>query len=150
MFNAKEKNKKIINKKENNKKIIQKSIEKIEKNAEENNIIQENKLLKESIPSHINSFTFFPVKNENYLSENLDINNNLIKIEKTTINSSNNLKILNESIKEYNVMLEEALILQRKIKEELVNYFSSIVKIVYQNANLLVYGSSLYTIFINI
>ena len=40
LFDAKEKNKKIKNKKENNKKIIKESNEKIEKNAEENNIIQ--------------------------------------------------------------------------------------------------------------
>ena len=146
LFDAKEKNKKIKNKKENNKKIIKESNEKIEKNAEENNIIQENKIKKEPIPSHINSFTFLPVKNENNITENLDINNDIIKIEKTTINSSKNFKILNESIIEFNNILEEALIIQRKIKDELVNYFSLIVKIVYQNANLLIYGSSLYNL----
>ena len=146
LFDAKEKNKKIKNKKEKNKKIIKESNEKIEKNAEENNIIQENKIKKEPIPSHINSFTFLPVKNENNLTENLDINNDIIKIEKTTINSSKNFKVLNESIIEFNNILEEALIIQRKIKDELVNYFSLIVKIVYQNANLLIYGSSLYNL----
>ena len=48
------------------------------------------------------------------------------------------------------IKLEEALIIQRKIKAELVNYFSSIVKIVYKDADLLVYGSSLYNLDIDI
>ena len=58
------------------------------------------------------------MKNENNLTENLDINNDIIKIEKTTINSSKNFKVLNESIIEFNNILEEALIIQRKIKDE--------------------------------
>ena len=146
LFKAMEKNKKTKDKKENNKKIIQESIEKIEKNAEETNIIKDNKLLKESTPSHINSFTFFPIKNESNLNENLDIKNSFFNADKKAINTFDNFKILNYSIKEYNEALEEFLIIQRKIKEELVNYLSSIVKIVYQDANLLIYGSSLYNL----
>ena len=62
------------------------------------------------------------------------------------IKTSNIFKILHKNIKEYYNKLEEALIIQRKIKDELINYFSSIIKIVYPNSELLVYGSSLYNL----
>ena len=62
------------------------------------------------------------------------------------IKTSNIFKILHKNIEEYYNKLEEALIIQRKIKYELINYFSSIIKIVYPNSELLVYGSSLYII----
>ena len=151
LFSAIEKNKKMKKNKEYNKKINQlESFEKIEKNAEETNIIKDNKLCKDTIPSHTNSISFFPENNENDINENNAINDNFIKISKNQMNISNNFKILHDSIKEYNDKLEEALIIQRKIKAELVNYFSSIVKIVYKDADLLVYGSSLYNLDIDI
>ena len=156
LFDATEKSKKKKKNKENDIKININKLnpnenkEIIERNAEENNIIK----LKESIPLHINSLTFNSIKNENKKEENIIINNkDFIKQEKIFLydDKDKNLsckyfKILHISIEEYFNNLEEALIIQRKIKTELVNYFSSIIKIVYKNSELLVYGSSLYNL----
>ena len=156
LFDATEKSKKKKKNKENDLKININKLnpnenkEIIERNAEENNIIK----LKESIPLHINSLTFNSIKNENKKEENININNkDFIKQEKIFLydDKDKNLsckyfKILHVSIEEYSNNLEEALIIQRKIKTELVNYFSSIIKIVYKNSELLVYGSSLYNL----
>ena len=155
LFDATEKSKKKKKNKENDIKINENKLspnenkEIIEKNAEGNNINEFNKL-KETIPLHINSMTFNSIKNENKKIIN---NNNVIKQEnlflyekKDKNKLSKYFKILHVSIEEYYNTLEEFLIIQRKIKAELVNYFSSIIKIVYQNSELLVYGSSLYNL----
>ena len=63
------------------------------------------------------------------------INNNLI------IPSSEKL---NKSIQEFYDDLEEALIIQRKIKNEIEKYLSSIIKDLFPDSNILIYGSSLY------
>ena len=129
------------------------NIEKFEKNSEERkfNEIQKSK---QTIPLHINSITFNSTKNEEIKKDNIIINNdNSIKPETIILNknhdlikTSNIFKILHKNIEEYYNKLEEALIIQRKIKDELINYFSSIIKIVYPNSELLVYGSSLYNL----
>ena len=129
------------------------NLEKFEKNNEESkfNEIQKSK---QTIPLHINSLTFNSTKNEEIKKDNIIINNDdSIKPETIILNknhdiikTSNIFKILHKNIEEYYNKLEEALIIQRKIKDELINYFSPIIKIVYPNSELLVYGSSLYNL----
>ena len=120
--------------------------EKIETNEEEKNNSRNNKY-KESIPSHINSITFTSIKDETPNKEVPTIKENSILLNgQNNINGYPNVKKLHTSIIEYYNILEEALIIQRKIKTEVVNYFSNIIKNVYPNSSLYVYGSSLYNL----
>ena len=153
----KKKNKQILetNKNESKEETIIKneSNEKIAKNIEKNHINDFNKL-KNTIPLHINSITFNSTKKEENKNDNITINNNnSIKKEKIfldknedEINSSQTFLILHQSIKEYYNILEDALKIQRKIKTELINYFSSLIKTIYPNSEIFVYGSSLYNL----
>ena len=129
------------------------STEKIEKNAEENNILNMNQInkLKETITSHIDSLSFISTnssKKSNSTNNNSFVNHgeNLCYDDQYQLMTSQKFKLLNNNILEYYNILEEALVIQRKIKLELVNYFSSIIKIVYKNSNILIYGSSLYNL----
>ena len=131
------------------------SAEKIEKNAEENNILNMNQInkLKETITSHIDSLSFISTNSESSKKSNATNNNsffnhgeNLCYDDQYQLMTSQKFKLLNNNILEYYNILEEALVIQRKIKLELVNYFSSIIKIVYKNSNILIYGSSLYNL----
>ena len=131
------------------------SAEKIEKNAEENNILNMNQInkLKETITSHIDSLSFISKNSESSKKSNSTNNNsfinhgeNLCYDDQYQLMTSQKFKLLNNNILEYYNILEEALVIQRKIKLELVNYFSSIIKIVYKNSNILIYGSSLYNL----
>ena len=122
-----------------------------------NKIKETNEKIKKSqnepIISHINSFSFNPLKNKKKENNKIIINNNFINI-----NFQNNYCIvnpnitpifvnkLNNSIQEYYNDLEEALSIQRIIKTEITNYLLSIIKTVFPDSNLLIYGSSLYNL----
>mgnify|MGYP003571313483 CR=1 FL=1 len=118
-------------------------------NKEENkhsNINNNNKI---SIPSHINSITFSSSKpDEIKNNKNVIIfNNNIINIQNNIIFQENIFmlnKKLHNNIIEYNTDLEEALVIQRKIKEEITNYFSSLINELFKDSTLSAYGSSLY------
>ena len=118
-------------------------------NKEENkhsNINNNNKI---SIPSHINSITFSSSKpDEIKNNKNVIIfNNNIINIQNNIIFQENIFmlnKKLHNNIIEYNTDLEEALVIQRKIKEEITNYFSSLINKLFKDSTLSAYGSSLY------
>ena len=118
-----------------------------------------NNKAKESVISHINSLSFIPIqiKDKDDKKENIIINNNIINInfqynyinQKNIFIINNNpitpfLGKLNKSIQEFNDDLEKALIIQRKIKKEIEKYLSSIIKDIFIDSNLLIYGSSLY------
>ena len=140
-------------KKVNNKNSVNYQKESIElnicNNKEENknsNINNNNKI---SIPSHINSITFSSSKpDEIKNNKNVIIfNNNIINIQNNIIFQENIFmlnKKLHNNIIEYNIDLEEALIIQRKIKEEITNYFSSLINKLFKDSTLSAYGSSLY------
>ena len=109
--------------------------------------------LKETITSHIDSLSFISKNSESSKKSNSTNNNsfvnhgeNLCYDDQYQLMTSQKFKLLNNNILEYYNILEEALVIQRKIKLELVNYFSSIIKIVYKNSNILIYGSSLYNL----
>ena len=109
--------------------------------------------LKETITSHIDSLSFISTNSESSKKSNATNNNsfvnhgeNLCYDDQYQLMTSQKFKLLNNNILEYYNILEEALVIQRKIKLELVNYFSSIIKIVYKNSNILIYGSSLYNL----
>ena len=128
------------------------NIEKIEKTSEESSI-NEIKKEKDSIPLHINSITFSSTTDKSENEENTFIINNIVNQENfISDKSQNNIKIshhfqqLHNNIEEYYNILEDFLIIQRKIKIELVKYFSTIIKNVYNNAEIMVYGSSLYNL----
>jgi len=118
-------------------------------NKEENkhsNINNNNKI---TIPSHINSITFSSSKpDEIKNNKNVIIfNNNIINIQNNIIFQENIFmlnKKLHNNIIEYNTDLEEALVIQRKIKEEITNYFSSLINELFKDSTLSAYGSSLY------
>ena len=74
-------------------------------------------------------------------------NNNIINIQNNIIYQENIFmlnKKLHNNIIEYNNDLEEALVIQRKIKEEIINYFSSLINKLFKDSTLSAYGSSLY------
>ena len=121
------------------------------KEEEKTNEINEKKINK-SIISHINSLTFKSIKNDTKEKNqgNIFINNNIINI-----NQNNNIVLVNNpiifsldklhnDIKEYYCHLEEALKILRDIKNEIVNYLSLIIKEIFPDCKLFVYGSSLY------
>ena len=152
LYDATNKNTKKKNNKQNqeNEKKINK-IEKIEKKNEQNNINIQIHQNSEPIPSHTNSLSFISSKNEKDIQENKinnEINQETISLsnEENKSKSPDGFEHLHNSIEEYYNILEEALVIQRKIKNELFNYFSSIIKIVYKNTNILIYGSSLYNL----
>ena len=141
------KNLKITNEEENKNNI----------NEDKNN--NSNNKARESVISHINSFSFTPSQNKDnsIKKENIIINNNIININfhNNYINQKNifiinnnpiipSLDKLNKSIQEFYDDLEKALIIQRKIKKEIEKYLSSIIKDLFPDSNILIYGSSLY------
>jgi len=153
----KEKEKETLNldiKKINNKNSLNYQKESIElnicNNKEENKHSNANNNSKISIPSHINSITFSSSKPEDELKNNKNViifNNNIINIQNNIIYQENIFMLnnkLHNNIIEYNIDLEEALVIQRKIKEEITNYFSSLINKLFKDSTLSAYGSSLY------
>ena len=96
---------------------------------------------------HINSNNFSSFDNNEDNKQNNFINlnqeNNFAIKDNITISCLNNL---NKSIQDYYDDLEETLKIQRKIKDEITKYFTSIIKILFPNSQLLIYGSSLYNL----
>ena len=115
-------------------------------NNDKNNNISNNNINKFQI-YHINSNTFSSSDNNEDNKQNNFINlsqeNNITIKDNITISCLNNL---NKSIQDYYDDLEETLKIQRKIKDEITKYFTSIIKILFPNSQLLIYGSSLYNL----
>ena len=135
---TKKKDKKKSNNKQNNNKI-----NKLDNNNEKkNNVIhwdqvnnEDNKIKKSisNINNGINSFT------TNSDSEKIKYFPFLEKI------SSDKLNKLNNDITNFNEDIEDLLIIFRKIKKEIKNYFEIIIKDIYKNnSQIEIYGSSLY------
>ena len=148
--------------KENYIKINQEN-EKIDK--KESNMIMINKEIKDKKEkvkkevnkpkiSHINSFSFKSTNNkkseinkENIINNNIinfNFQNSFIFMNKKLVNTCFNK--LNNSIEEYYNELEETLLIQRKIKNEIAKYLLSIIKKLFPDSSILVYGSSLYNL----
>ena len=104
--------------------------------------------------SHINSFSFKSANNkkseinkENIINNNIinfNFQNSFIFMNKKLVNTCFNK--LNNSIEEYYNELEETLLIQRKIKNEIAKYLLSIIKKLFPDSSILVYGSSLYNL----
>ena len=162
LYDATESNKRKKKNKENIENItnINKNIMNKDENHEQitkiNNIEDENKndfnKLNIPIPLHISSMTFSSSSTKTKEKDKIINNNNInepnyfMENWQNSLIANNSIKKLHNDIKEYNNILEEALNIQRKIKEELFKYFSSIVKIVYPNSEIKLYGSTLYNL----
>ena len=126
-----------------------------EKEEDKNNHLINKNLINESDQSLTTSLTF---TNNEDTKQNIIINNNIININlqnnfimKENIfmlnnNPSISLEKLNNNIEVYYNDLEDALIIQRKIKDEIINYFSSFINEIFPNSKLIIYGSSLYNL----
>ena len=127
----KEKEKKKINNTQNNNKNINinNQIISLEKNNIINNISKNKEINEDN-----NNGNFFSIKDFafTFISQNINITNEkLIK--------------LNDDIDNFNKDMESLLILFRKIKKEIKNYFELIIKNIYKNnSELEIYGSSLF------
>ena len=132
------------------------------------NIIKEEKTLKNNInisinnieiQSHINSFTLSSSTNSSSDSLNFKLNSNAgINIRNNEIYDNNNLFVVHQNplisyqkfskladdIIDFNEDLESLLVILREIKFEIKHHFDNIIKKIYKESKLEIYGSSLY------
>jgi len=144
----------IINIEEKNEIIKEKKDKSPEKLLKNNNII----INTIEIQSHINSFTLSSSTNSSTSSDSLNYKLNPKTINKNEIYDNNNLFVvhqnpiisyqkfakLNKDIIDFNNDLESLLIILREIKYEIKYHFDYIIRKVYKEAKLDIYGSSLY------
>jgi len=149
-----------------NKKEYKEDINIINLKEKEKNIIYQEKILKNNnvsintieIQSHINSFTLSSSTNSSTSSESLNFKLNSTNINKNEITYDNNLFVVHQNpmisyqkftklandIIDFNNDLESLLIIIREIKYEIKKHFDEIIKKIYPEAKLEIYGSSLY------
>ena len=145
--------KNIINIEEKNE-IKEKNGKSQEKLIKNNNII----INTIEIQSHINSFTLSSSTNSSTSSDSLNYKFNSKLVNKNEIYDYNNLFVvhqnpiisyqkfakLNKDIIDFNNDLESLLVILREIKYEIKYHFDNVVRKVYKEAKLDIYGSSLY------